>query len=54
MEIRLEAGKYYECCVGHVFKRTKRAKNPWLPCGHYTKREISKEEYYKKKRQNLK
>ncbi len=43
--MKLEAGKYYECVCGHVFKRTVRAKRSWLPCGHFTKREITEEEY---------
>jgi len=43
--MKLEVGKYYECVMGHVYKRTGRAKRPYLPCGHFTKREITEQEY---------
>lgn len=46
--VTLEPGKYYDCSVcGSVYKRSEKAKRPYLPCGHFPEhiREITKEHY---------
>lgn len=44
----LVPGRYYYCTAcGGFYKRSKNARRPYLPCGHFPEyiREIAKEEY---------